>query len=175
MTDSTAPDAPPDGPGDALGDAQPGAIVDGCYSCRMTADPGAPASERVARTTYWRVAHAFDASLPGWLVLVAVPHLAGLADLAPEAGTELGDLVRRLSVALERVVGCAKTYLMQFSEATGFSHLHLHLVPRMPDQPEDRRGPRIFGYLGAAEADRVPAADRDRIATELAAILATIP
>ncbi len=37
---------------------------------------------------------------------------------------------------------------MQFSEAEGFSHLHLHLhlVPRLPDHPEDARGPRVFAY-----------------------------
>lgn len=145
-----------------------------CYSCRMTGDPHAPVSETIARTEHWRVAHAFDAALPGWLVLVAIPHLTGLAELSPAAGIELGDLVRRLSVALERVVGCSKTYLMQFSEATGFAHLHLHLVPRMPDQPDDRRGPRVFGYLGVPEADRVSAAERDRLAGRLAAILPTI-
>ena len=54
---------------------------------------------------------------------------------------DLGGLVRSLGTALEAVTGCVKTYLMQFSEAEGFSHLHLHLVPRLPDHPEDARGP----------------------------------
>ena len=44
---------------------------------------------------------------------------------------------------------------MQFSEAEGFEHLHVHLVPRMVDQPADRTGPRVFGYLGADESSRV--------------------
>lgn len=35
---------------------------------------------------------------------------------------------------------------MLFAEADGFAHLHVHLVPRMPDQPDDRRGPDVFGY-----------------------------
>ncbi len=36
---------------------------------------------------------------------------------------------------------------MLYAEAEGFAHLHVHLVPRMPDQPEERRGPAVFGYL----------------------------
>lgn len=49
-----------------------------------------------------------------------------------------------MSKALDQVTGCVKTYLMQFSEAEGYSHLHLHLVPRMPDHPEHARGPSVF-------------------------------
>ena len=68
------------------------------------------------------------------------------------------------ALALESVTGCVKTYLMQFSEAEGFSHLHLHLVPRSPDHPADARGPRVFAYLTEDEAQWLPAAERDRIA-----------
>jgi diadenosine tetraphosphate (Ap4A) HIT family hydrolase len=116
-----------------------------CYSCRH-ADDTAPRQD-VLRTGHWRVAHAFNSTLPGWLVILPAEHLAAFTELTPQAAEELGPLVRRLSLALEQVTGCVKTYLMQFSEAEGFSHLHLHLVPRMPDQPDDLRGPRIFGYL----------------------------
>ena len=53
---------------------------------------------------------------------------------------------------------------MLFSEAEGFSHLHLHLVPRLPDQPDDARGPRAFRYLVDDEAQWLPEAERNRIA-----------
>jgi len=78
-----------------------------------------------------------------------------------------------LSGALRRVVGCAKTYVMQFSETPGFQHLHVHLVPRVPDQPAELNGPRIFGYLGASESDRVSDAERDRLALAIRAELAS--
>jgi diadenosine tetraphosphate (Ap4A) HIT family hydrolase len=68
-------------------------------------------------------------------VLLPTRHIASFTELTPEAADELGGLVRRLGVALEAVTGCVKTYLMQFSEAEGFSHLHLHLVPRYADRP----------------------------------------
>jgi diadenosine tetraphosphate (Ap4A) HIT family hydrolase len=103
------------------------------------------------------------------LVVVPTRHVLTFADLAPEAADELGGLVRRLSRALEQVTGCVKTYLMQFSEADGFSHLHLHLVPRLADQPEDARGPRVFAYL-TGDADRALPPDRcDELALALRA------
>jgi len=85
---------------------------------------------------------------------------------------ELGGLVRRLGTALEVVTGCVKTYLMQFSEAEGFSHLHVHLVPRLPDHPEGARGPRVFAYLTDDQAQWLPATDRDTIALSVRAALA---
>ncbi|MGI8524083.1 MAG: HIT family protein, partial [Nocardioides sp.] len=60
-----------------------------------------------------------------------------------------------------------KTYLMQFSEAEGYTHLHLHLVPRMPDQPESARGPKVFAYLSADEEEWISAEDRDALALSL--------
>jgi diadenosine tetraphosphate (Ap4A) HIT family hydrolase len=59
---------------------------------------------------------------------------------------------------------------MLFAEKEGFAHLHVHLVPRMPDQPADRRGPDIFGYL--TDGHPLEAERRDELA---AAILAAWP
>lgn len=123
-------------------------------------------------TEHWRVAHAFDSSLAGWLVLLPTRHVTSFTDLTPEAADELGGLVRRLSAALETVTGCVKTYLMQFSEAEGFSHLHLHLVPRMADQPATVRGPRVFAYLGADDSARVSEQARDELALAVRSALA---
>jgi diadenosine tetraphosphate (Ap4A) HIT family hydrolase len=121
--------------------------VPGCFSCDQKAAASLPARDDVIHTDHWRVAHAFNSTLPGWLVLVPTRHVLSFTELPPGAADELGGLVRRLSIALEAVTGCVKTYLMQFSEAQGFSHLHLHLVPRMPDHPADARGPKAFVYL----------------------------
>jgi diadenosine tetraphosphate (Ap4A) HIT family hydrolase len=142
-------------------------IVPGCFSCDQQADPSPPPREDVTHTDHWRVAHAFNSTLPGWLVVLPTQHVTSFAELAPEAADELGGLVRRMSAALEEVTGCAQTYLMQVSEAAGFSHLHLHLVPRMPDQPDDVRGPRIFAYLSDVDAEWIPEAGRDAIALAL--------
>jgi diadenosine tetraphosphate (Ap4A) HIT family hydrolase len=63
------------------------------------------------------------------------------------------------------VTGCVKTYVMQFAEREGFAHVHFHIVPRMPEQPDDRRGPSVFGYLDPAQA--LSEARRDELALSL--------
>jgi diadenosine tetraphosphate (Ap4A) HIT family hydrolase len=122
-------------------------LVPGGFPCDQQAAISLPPREDVVHTDHWRVAHALNSALPGWLVLLPTRHVASFTELTPEAADELGGPVRRLGGALEVVTGCVKTYLMQFSEADGFSHLHLHLAPRLPNDPEDARGPHVFAYL----------------------------
>ncbi len=147
----------------------PDPLLPGCYACdaHVKADP--PPREDIVHTDHWRVAHAFNSTLPGWLVLLPARHLTSFTELTPEAAAELGPLVRRLGIALGEVTGCVKTYLMQFSEAEGFSHLHLHLVPRMADQPEELRGPRVFGYLTEDKTRWLPDQQLDDLALRIRA------
>lgn len=144
-----------------------------CLSCRQTAASGLPARECVIRAKNWRVAHAFDSNLAGWLVLVTTRHVTALDQLSADEAVELGPLLRDLSAALRAVVGCSKTYVMLFAEAEGFSHLHFHVVPRMPDQPDDQRGPGIFTRLGQPDGVRLPDAEMDSIAEALGAELSS--
>ena len=147
-------------------------LVPGCFPCDQQAAISLPPREDVLHTDHWRVAHAFNSTLPWWLVLLPTRHVASFTELTPEAADELGGLVRRLGTALETVTGCVKTYLMQFSEAEGFSHLHLHLVPRLPNHPEDARGPRVFAFLTDDQAQWLPTTERDTIALSVRAALA---
>lgn len=129
-----------------------------CLTCDLLdrRDRGdAPLWDKIHRTEYWDLVHAYNTALPGWLVLVARRHIEAIADLSDGEAAELGDLLRRASTALHEVTGCVKTYVIQFAEAEGHGHVHLHIVPRMADQPEERRSVGIFGYLGVAEENRV--------------------
>jgi diadenosine tetraphosphate (Ap4A) HIT family hydrolase len=146
-------------------------LVPGCFACDQQASPSPPVREDVVRTSHWRAAHAFNSTLPGWLVLLPTRHVTSFAQLSPEAADELGGLVRRVSIALEAVTGCVKTYLMQFSEAEGFSHLHLHLVPRSADQPEAARGPRTFVHLTDDRSRWLSDNARDAIALSIRSAL----
>lgn len=91
-------------------------------------------------------------------------HVLALADLTPAEADELGPLLVNLSAALRHVTGCVKTYVMQFAEAEGFAHAHIHVVPRAADLPADLRGPAVFSFLGRPESDRVTEDEQDRIA-----------
>ncbi|RIK17944.1 MAG: HIT family protein, partial [Anaerolineae bacterium] len=52
-------------------------------------------------------------------------------------------------------------------------HVHFHIVPRMAGQPDDRRGPRVFGYLGVPEDERVSEEKMNEIAAGVGQYLAT--
>ena len=143
-----------------------------CYTCRNNQqDSTLPPRELVAADDHWRIAHAFDTALPGWLVLVPRRHVTSIADLTDAEAATLGTWQVQLSRALRAVTGCSKTYLVQFAEGEGFAHVHFHVVPRMRDLPDDRRGPRIFAYLGAPEDQRVNEQRQDELATALRAQL----
>jgi diadenosine tetraphosphate (Ap4A) HIT family hydrolase len=118
---------------------------------------------------HWRVAHSLDAALPGWLVAIPRRHVEALDELGHEEVASLGPLLRDASAALRAVVGCVKTYVMLLAEKEGFGHVHFHVVPRMADQPDELRGPRIFGYLGRPEGEWVTEDERDALALRLRA------
>ena len=138
-----------------------------CVSCGGNVTDDLPLRERVLRTGHWRVAHAFDSGLPGWLVALPTRHVTVLDELEREEAAELGPLLCDLSAALRAVTGCTKTYVSLFAEADGFEHVHFHVVPRMPDQPAELQGPRVFALLGLPPEQQVPTAQMDRIAEAL--------
>lgn len=142
-----------------------------CYTCSSTAENGPP-RENVARTEHWRVAHAFNSTLPGWLVLLPLRHVESFTELSVAAMAEMGSLIGATSRALHQEVGCAKTYVMQFSEAEGFHHLHVHVVPRMPDLPQEHRGPQVFHHLSLPQSEWLPADEMDALAARLGVAVA---
>lgn len=118
-----------------------------CYSCAQTMAESLPIRENIFCDGGWRVAHSFNSSLPGWLVIVPLRHISSPDQMTNEESDALGRIIRDASVALKRITHCEKTYVMMFAEAEGFSHVHFHLVPRMSDLPAERRGPKVFAYL----------------------------
>lgn len=126
-----------------------------------------PLRERIAVDEHWRVAHAFDTALPGWLVLLPRRHVTAVHDLTDAEAEGLGTWQVRLSRALHEVTGCTKTYIAQFAEADGFAHVHFHIVPRMSDLPQEHRGPKVFALLGQPPQRRLPVAAMDDLALSL--------
>ena len=104
---------------------------------------------------HWRVAHAFNTALPGWLVLLPRRHVTAVHDLTNAEASALGTWQVSLSQALRSITGCAKTYIDQFAEAEGFAHVHFHIVPRTAELPQEQRGPRVFELLRAPASSGV--------------------
>ena len=127
--------------------------------------------DNIYRAQHWDVVHSYNTSLPGWLVLIIRRHIESIDELTEQETVELGRLIRQASIALKEVVGCMKTYVIQFAEAAEHPHVHFHVVPRMMDQPDDRRSTKIFGYLGVPEEERVSEAIMNTIAKDVRHIL----
>lgn len=144
--------------------------MDRCYTCELMKrrDAGeAPLWDCIHRTAYWDVVHSYNTSLAGWLVVISRRHLTAIDEMTDDEAVELGRLIRRISVILKTLTGCAKTYVTQFAEHVEHPHVHFHVVPRMADLPEDHRGPNIFKYLGVPEEERVSETAMNQIASEV--------
>jgi len=126
-----------------------------------------PPREAVLVEGVWRIAHAFNTSLPGWLVVVPTRHVERLDELSADEVTPLGGLLRGATAALRAVVGCEKTYVMLFAEATGFAHLHIHVVPKMSWFTDEHRGPGVFAFSARPESEWIPESERDALAGAL--------
>jgi diadenosine tetraphosphate (Ap4A) HIT family hydrolase len=137
-----------------------------CFTCGNNGRIGAlPPREQIEVRGIWRTAHAFNTSLPGWLVVVPTRHVAALDELEPAEAAQLGEALHRTSTALRAAVGCEKAYFVFFAEAEGFSHLHVHVIPRMTWFTAEQRGPGVFSFLGkSAQSEWLPDAELDRIA-----------
>ncbi|HFQ94059.1 MAG TPA: HIT family protein [Anaerolineae bacterium] len=129
-----------------------------CYTCELILqrDKGAaPLWDNIYRTQYWDVVHSYNTGLPGWLVLVSRRHIEAIDEMSDDEVSELGILIREVSIILKQITDCLKTYVLQFAEHPKHPHVHFHIVPRMKDQPEERRGAGVMGYLGVPESERV--------------------
>jgi diadenosine tetraphosphate (Ap4A) HIT family hydrolase len=147
-----------------------------CLTCALVQrrDAGhAPLWDNIHRTAHWDLVHSYNTALPGWLVLVSRRHITAIDELTDAEAAELGVLLRRVSAALRQVTGCIKTYVAQFAEQAEHPHVHFHLIPRLANQPDDRRGPRVFAYLGVPNDQRVSDARMDAIAAEIRRFLMT--
>ncbi|OAA25756.1 HIT family hydrolase, diadenosine tetraphosphate hydrolase [Frankia sp. EI5c] len=148
--------------------------TDSCWSCdQNTQWAGLLPRERIHLGDGWRVAHAIRCALPGWLVVVARRHITTVAELSQAEAAELGLLCTQVSRALTEVTGCTRTYVAAFSEAAGFTHLHVHIIPRAADLPAEEHGPAIFHHLRRPESEWVPADVMDELARALSARLAS--
>ena len=150
-----------------------------CKTCELIARRNAgiaPLWDHIHRTPYWDVVHSYNTALPGWLVLVVRRHIEAIDELTEEEAIELGKLLQRVSLAIKQIIGCLKTYVIQFAEMAEHPHVHFHVVPRMPDQPQNRRATEVFKYLGVSDKERVNEEVMNEIALKVQQfLLASVP
>jgi diadenosine tetraphosphate (Ap4A) HIT family hydrolase len=123
----------------------------------------------------WRIEHILEPiPMAGWLIAKPLRHVTTFADLTPEEAAAFGPLMHRTMGAMQRILDAEKVYLCLFSEAEGFVHIHVHLIPAMRDWTAAQRGPAVFELIGEAKRrgnlmdTSKAAAIADRMRTELA-------
>ncbi len=141
-----------------------------CESCQLIRrrDKGeAPPWDSIYRSEHWDLAHAYNTSYLGWLVLIARRHIKALDETTSAEATELGELLREVSLALKQQTGCQKTYIMQFAESKDHPHVHFHIVPRWADQSPEDLAYRVMRRLGVPLSERCDEGEMNRIALAL--------
>lgn len=152
----------------------PGYSASRCRTCELVARRdagGAPPWDCIVRTQWWDVVHCDATTIRGWMVLVLRRHAPAVAELIDDEVGVLGPLIRDVSRAPHELVGCEKTYVVQFAESAIHRHVHVHVIPRDPALPEQYRGPGVFQLLGVPENERVPEDEMNKLAHQLRDLL----
>ena len=131
-----------------------------CYPCRSIA------SERrispgpfIYEGQHWVIDHAYPTLHKGWLVIVPRRHVEALHELSRGEFTELAELQYKLTQVMRQDAQTQKEYMVCFSEAEHFRHVHIHFIPRWIDLSPELRGPLIFTQLHVDEEHAVPATE----------------
>jgi diadenosine tetraphosphate (Ap4A) HIT family hydrolase len=143
-----------------------------CMACQLTAERFTkPVCKSIFENDSWRIMHAFNTSLPGWLIIGALRHIETLADLTPEEAASLGELIRKTSKAVKQVTGAVKIYSIMFAEHRQVSHVHFHIVPRHANTPESYRSKNIFAYLNVPDEQAVSLEQRNAISSKVRVLM----
>ena len=128
-----------------------------CHSCRsISGEKRISPGPFIYEGVYWLVDHAYPTSHLGWLVIVLKRHAEALHDLSHAEFAELAEIQYKLAQVMHQDARVEKEYMMLFAEAPGFSHIHIHFVPRPKNLPARLKGPAIFKKLKARKAHIVP-------------------
>lgn len=121
----------------------------GCFACSVTAGVVAPPGGVVYEDGYWRVEHAVSpAPMAGWLIVKPLRHCLGIDELSEQEAASLGPLLARTCEAVRAETAALRVYTAFFGEAV--AHLHIHVIPRADDLPDDLHGPSVFELLRTA-------------------------
>lgn len=68
-----------------------------CRTCAIADVEADTPRGSIVTTNHWRVAHAFNTSLPGWLILVTREHVTALDSLDAEGHAIRSTLAKQLA------------------------------------------------------------------------------
>ena len=128
-----------------------------CYTClSLSGEHRISPGSTIYEGRYWLIEHAYPTRLMGWLVIVLKRHAAALHEMTREEFVELGELQALAVRLLHEALGSAKEYAVCFAEKEHFQHIHVHVIARSHDLPDELKGTKIFAMINVTEADALP-------------------
>ena len=117
--------------------------------------------------------HAHPAPLAGWFLLDSVRCVRNAADFNDMEAATFGAVLQRVTRAVREACGVPRTYTIMFGE--GAPHLHAHIVPRRPDDPETCAWAVADLYRLVERGLRAPAPDEqvDAVSARVRSLLAS--
>ncbi|WP_456278898.1 HIT family protein [Bacillus sp. AK128] len=113
-----------------------------CFICNKHNGTIKVAGNSIFEDEYIYVGHIDNNGKPnylGHLMIDLKRHVPTLADMKPEEAKAFGVIMARLSKALKEVEKAEHVYALVSGNAV--PHLHMHLVARYPNTPEQYWGP----------------------------------
>ncbi len=145
---------------------------DQCGTCHaLCGEISLTNAPRILETPHWIVEHGHPTEILGWLVVVLNRHCAAIHDLTPEELTSLGAVLGQVTRALHAILDTEKEYVIQFAEAPGHTHVHFHVIARLPDWPDALRGNRVFSALGSKATTPLSSAATTPLAEQIRAYI----
>lgn len=143
-----------------------------CLACQARAGKLQlnPAPE-IYRGKHWIVKHIHPTDILGWVVVATREHRHALHDLTNEEWAEMARVLPALCSSLHELTGSEKEYLAQFAEASGFNHVHVHVIPRAAEWPVEWRGFSVHNAMGDGASSAVPAEEMSEFALRLRDVL----
>jgi len=98
-------------------------------------------------------------AVAGWLILQARRHVADVSELDSTEAASFGPLLQQVARRLRETTGALRIYTGSLNEGT--PHFHTHLLPRLPQMPNDAIGWNAFGLSDLARRGEVRAQPDD--------------
>ncbi|HEV7666126.1 MAG TPA: HIT domain-containing protein [Chloroflexota bacterium] len=142
-----------------------------CPMCAFSDASGPNDDSVVYQDEHWLVRSISAApAIAGWLILQARRHVAEPADWNDAEAATFGPTLRQIEKTVRQVTGAVRVYTASLNEGT--PHFHSHILPRLPQMPNNATGFQAFGLSELArqgevradptEVERVLSAIRER-------------
>src|SRR5438477_13205439 len=109
-----------------------------CYTCKsISGERRISPGPTIYTGEHWLVEHAYPCGIKGWLVIVLRRHVEALHELSSAEFSELSELVEKTVRVVREHFACDKEYVACFAEAEGFNHVHVHVIAKPHNLPQE--------------------------------------